>query len=209
MVVATCRDPASSAGLRSLHASDGAHRLHLRKLDLLANDHDAESGIDAAAAWVGALGGGRVDMLINASGVLHSAQGGQPDGQGPERELKRCSREWMMHSFAVNAVGPLLVLGAFAPMLSNRRKMQSKGATAAYGPAAANSASGRRPPAVVANLSARVGSIGDNRLGGWYSYRASKAALNQFTGKTLGSSPDDVTHWARLMMCLLAIAFAQ
>ena len=61
----------------------------------------------------------------------------------------------MAHAFAVNAIGPALLMKHFLPLLPR---------------------SGR---AVFASLSAKVGSIGDNRLGGWYSYRASKAALNQ------------------------------
>ena len=61
----------------------------------------------------------------------------------------------MAQSFAVNAIGPALILRHFLPLLPRDRR------------------------AVVAVLSAKVGSIGDNRLGGWYSYRAAKAALNQ------------------------------
>ena len=61
----------------------------------------------------------------------------------------------MAQSFAINAIGPALVMKHFLPLLP------------------------RDSSAVFATLSARVGSIGDNRLGGWYSYRASKAALNQ------------------------------
>jgi NAD(P)-dependent dehydrogenase (short-subunit alcohol dehydrogenase family) len=62
----------------------------------------------------------------------------------------------MARAFAVNASGPALLMKHFLPLLPRQGK------------------------AVFATLSARVGSIGDNRLGGWYSYRASKAALNQF-----------------------------
>ena len=60
----------------------------------------------------------------------------------------------MAHLYQINAIGPAMVAKHFLPLLSKRRK------------------------AVFAALSARVGSIGDNRLGGWHSYRASKAALN-------------------------------
>ena len=61
----------------------------------------------------------------------------------------------MARSFALNAIGPALIMKHVLPLLPREGK------------------------AVFATLSARVGSIGDNRLGGWYSYRASKAALNQ------------------------------
>ena len=76
----------------------------------------------------------------------------------PERALKQLDMAWMEHSLLTNAVGPLLLLRALAPMLRTR------GAD--------------RPDSVAAALSARVGSISDNGLGGWYSYRMSKAALN-------------------------------
>ncbi len=77
------------------------------------------------------------------------------DGRGPEKRLADLDAAGMARAFAVNAIGPALLLKHFVPLL---------------------------PPAgrcVFGLLSARVGSIGDNRLGGWYSYRASKAALNQ------------------------------
>ena len=61
----------------------------------------------------------------------------------------------MSRAFALNAIGPALIMKHFLPLLPRAKR------------------------AVFATLSARVGSIGDNRLGGWYSYRASKAALNQ------------------------------
>lgn len=69
-----------------------------------------------------------------------------------------------MLAYEVNAVGPVLVIKHMWPLLKD------------------GGGSGTdRDVAVVANLSARVGSIGDNRLGGWHSYRASKTALNQLT----------------------------
>lgn len=71
----------------------------------------------------------------------------------PEKKLGDLNAAQMMETFRVNSIGPALVLRAFAPLLDADRS-------------------------VIAMLSAKVGSIGDNRLGGWYSYRASKAALN-------------------------------
>jgi NAD(P)-dependent dehydrogenase (short-subunit alcohol dehydrogenase family) len=88
-----------------------------------------------------------VDRLWVASGMLHDAR------QQPERALKQLDAAALTRSFAINAIGPALVLAAAAPHLA--------------------------PDARAAALSARVGSISDNRLGGWYGYRASKAALNQ------------------------------
>lgn len=88
-------------------------------------------------------------LLICATGVL------SVNGFGPEKSLRQISPGNMIENFRINAVGPALVAKHFLPLLD------------------------RRDRSVVAFLSARVGSIGDNRLGGWVSYRASKAALNQ------------------------------
>jgi NAD(P)-dependent dehydrogenase (short-subunit alcohol dehydrogenase family) len=90
----------------------------------------------------------RVHLLINCSGILHEP------GLAPEKALRQLEREPFLHLMAVNALVPLQVLAAFAPLLVHRER------------------------SVAATLSAMVGSIGDNRLGGWYSYRMSKAALN-------------------------------
>ena len=101
--------------------------------------------IAAAAERIGR----RLDLVIVATGLLHDA------GGGPERSLKVLDAERLARSFAINTIGPALVLKHFAPLLRRDRR------------------------AVIACLSARVGSISDNRTGGWYGYRASKAALNQ------------------------------
>jgi NAD(P)-dependent dehydrogenase (short-subunit alcohol dehydrogenase family) len=88
-------------------------------------------------------------LMFVATGFLHDA------GTQPERSLRDLSPERMAKAFAINAIGPALLLKHFLPLLPKTGK------------------------AVFALLSAKVGSIGDNRLGGWHSYRASKAALNQ------------------------------
>ncbi|MFY9239605.1 MAG: SDR family NAD(P)-dependent oxidoreductase [Roseovarius sp.] len=98
----------------------------------------------SVARVLGALDG-PFDLIFVASGALGD----------PEKSLKDLDAGAMAMQFAINTIGPALVL-AHAPRLLPRK--------------------GR---SVFAALSARVGSIGDNRLGGWYSYRASKAALNQ------------------------------
>lgn len=90
-------------------------------------------------------------LVFNASGWLHG-----PAPQTPEKRLAALRRSALHQSFAVNAWGPVLLAQAVEPALK------------------------RSGQAWFASLSARVGSIGDNRLGGWYSYRAAKAAQNQF-----------------------------
>jgi len=88
--------------------------------------------------------------LIVASGILHEG------AVQPERGWQHLDAAALQRLFAVNAIGPALVMRHLLPLLP------------------------RQGRCVAAFLSARVGSIGDNRLGGWYGYRASKAALNQF-----------------------------
>ncbi len=93
----------------------------------------------------------RVHWLVNCAGVLHG------EGLRPEKRLEDADPDRLRRSFEVNAFGPLLVAKHFLALLRHDE------------------------PAVLANLSARVGSIEDNRIGGWYGYRASKAAQNMFT----------------------------
>lgn len=92
---------------------------------------------------------GPFDLVIVATGALEIG------GAEPEKTVRAISAKAMMDQFAVNAVGPALVLRQIAKLVPRERG------------------------ASVAVLSARVGSIGDNRWGGWYSYRAAKAAVNQ------------------------------
>jgi NAD(P)-dependent dehydrogenase (short-subunit alcohol dehydrogenase family) len=111
-----------------------------------------EASIEAAAAQIARAverSGAELRLVIDATGFLHGS------GFEPEKTSRQIDAAPMAHAFAVNAIGPALLLKHLLPLLPR---------------------SGR---AVFASLSAKVGSIGDNRLGGWYSYRASKAALNQ------------------------------
>ena len=78
------------------------------------------------------------------------------DGVGPEKHLGALDASKLLRSFQVNTIGPALLLKHFLPLLRSER-------------------------AIFAKLSARVGSISDNQKGGWYGYRASKAALNMMT----------------------------
>lgn len=97
------------------------------------------------------LGGleGPFDLVVVATGALIFG------GIGPEKTLKAVTAEALVAQFAVNAVGPALVMKHALRLLPRDRVSR------------------------LAVLSARVGSIGDNQLGGWYGYRAAKAALNQ------------------------------
>ncbi len=102
----------------------------------------------ASAAELAACGGD-LDLVIVATGILH--RGGSVQ---PEKAMREIAADSMGEVLAINTIGPALVAKHFLPVLRSGHKT------------------------VFAALSARVGSIGDNRLGGWVSYRASKAALN-------------------------------
>ena len=105
-----------------------------------------EASLERAAAF--AADKGDLRLVIDATGFLHD------DRQGPEKSWRQLDAVNLARSFALNAIGPALIMKHVLPRLPRSGK------------------------AVFATLSARVGSIGDNRLGGWYSYRASKAGRN-------------------------------
>ncbi len=110
-------------------------------------DIQSETSIREAAQH--AAEQGEIRLVIDATGFLHGG------GFQPEKSWRSMDASHMAKAFAVNAIGPALLMKHFLPLLPRAGK------------------------SVFATLSAKVGSIADNRLGGWYSYRASKAALNQ------------------------------
>lgn len=152
-VIASCRDPLSAADLSSLKDQ------HAGRLTLLPLDVTKENTIEEAAKLI-SKEHGRLDLLINTAGILHVSS----LKIQPETALLKVNPEAMTLVYQINAVGPLLVMKHMAALL---KKGGGKGTS--------------RPAAIIANLSARVGSIGDNGTGGWYAYRASKSALNQLT----------------------------
>lgn len=113
--------------------------VHSHYIDILD-----EASIEEAAGVVDEVFG----LVIVASGILHD------DQISPEKSMRDISAQKFEKLFAVNTIGPSLIIKHFAPKLD------------------------RKKTSIMALVSARVGSISDNRLGGWYAYRASKAALN-------------------------------
>lgn len=110
---------------------------------------DLENEVSIAAAAARLSDRGLApDRVIVATGLLHA------DGRGPEKSMKDLDTAWMARNFAINTIGPALVAKHFIPIMP------------------------RKAPAEFAAIGARVGSISDNRLGGWYGYRAAKAALH-------------------------------
>lgn len=134
----------------------------------LRMDVTDEPSLAASAALIAAEGA-PLDLVINCAGLLHG-----PGGPSPERRLADVRADWLMAAFAVNGAGPLLLAKHVEQLLPRRER------------------------AVFASLSARVGSIGDNRLGGWYAYRGSKAAQNMFI-KTLSI---ELARQARGAICV-------
>ena len=104
---------------------------------------------DEASIAAAAARVGSPTLVFVATGLLHE------DGHGPEKSIRDLDPVWLARQYAVNAIGPALVAKHFLPTMPRGQR------------------------SVFAVLSARVGSISDNRLGGWYGYRAAKAALNQ------------------------------
>jgi NAD(P)-dependent dehydrogenase (short-subunit alcohol dehydrogenase family) len=118
-----------------------------------AIDYADESTIEQSAKWVAEqCTHSPLQLVIVATGYLHSLLSG---GAGPERSFQHLDAQYLQHVMLVNAIGPALVLKHFSPLLPKTGEVR------------------------IVFISAKVGSIADNALGGWYGYRASKAALNQ------------------------------
>lgn len=107
-----------------------------------------EASMAAAAAELAAQSQGPFQLIIDATGALTI------DGQGPEKHMGALNATQLARAFEVNTIGPALLLKHFVPLLATDQR------------------------SIYAKLSARVGSISDNGKGGWYGYRAAKAALN-------------------------------
>ncbi|MEP3224524.1 MAG: SDR family NAD(P)-dependent oxidoreductase [Parasphingorhabdus sp.] len=88
------------------------------------------------------------NLIFIATGLLHK------DDQSPEKSMRDLDAQWMQENYQINAIGPALIAKHFLPLMPKDNIIK------------------------FAALSARVGSVSDNRLGGWYGYRAAKAALN-------------------------------
>lgn len=105
--------------------------------------------LDEATVAAAAAAAGAPELVIVATGILHDGN------DGPEKSIAALDPAWLARQYAINTIGPALVAKHFLSVMPKQGR------------------------SVLAFLSARVGSISDNRLGGWYGYRASKAALNQ------------------------------
>lgn len=138
----------ASGGIgRALYQSLTERGVKTTALSRSADGLDITSEQSVAAAFAQLTG--PFDLIFTATGALEIG------AARPEKALKQITETTLANQFALNAIGPALVLKYALPLLPRDRR------------------------AVFAALSARVGSIGDNHLGGWYGYRAAKSALNQ------------------------------
>ncbi len=136
---------------RHHHASNELETLAARtecRIHPIAMDVTDEDSVRSAANSVQAETE-TLDLIVNCAGLLHDG-----DVLTPEKKLEEVQPNNLETLFRVHATGPLLIAKHFQPLLPRDRRF------------------------VFASLSARVGSIGDNRLGGWYGYRVTKAAHN-------------------------------
>ncbi|KAM8852457.1 C-signal [Synchiropus picturatus] len=156
-VIATCRNPDGASELRGLAGQ------HAGRVTILGLDVTREEDIRQAAQRVTERFG-RLDLMVNCSAMLH------PSGRG-ETSLRDVSAQGVLSTLTTNTVGPLVMAKYFAPLL-----LKGSGGFGQQPQDKAKQHSG-----VIVNITAKVGSIGDNGLGGWYSYRMSKAALNMAT----------------------------
>ena len=165
------------------HLFLGARQPNQLRQDLLSNtqitmlriDLEKPESLDQASdtikTWFDQTGTDKnLDLVMNTCGLLHS------DSFQPEKRLESLNLDQLQQTFQVNAFLPMLVFQKLLPFV--------RGKTLSH----------------MVNISAKVGSIEDNRLGGWYSYRSSKAALNMMT-KTLAIE----CQQRRINTCLLAV----
>ena len=134
-------------------------------------DYADEASLQTAAEQVAdhcAASGQALRLLVVATGFLHGDVG------QPERSFTTLDAAYLQRVFAINTLGPALVMKHFLPLMAKQGRC------------------------VAGFISARVGSIGDNALGGWYGYRASKAALNQL----VKTASVEMTRRNRLSVCV-------
>ncbi|MEM6449791.1 MAG: SDR family NAD(P)-dependent oxidoreductase [Cyanobacteria bacterium P01_D01_bin.105] len=146
---ATYREEITATELFSLQ-SQHPSRLHLLQMDI-TDEETIRHSLDTVQQTIQRTATTRkpeLHLAINCVGLLHNKQ------QQPEKALRQLEADKLINYFRVNSVGPALLAKHLMPLFKHKT------------------------PALFATISAKVGSIGDNRLGGWYGYRASKAALN-------------------------------
>ncbi len=137
---------------RLRQSGDFSEVIGLGRRSLPAVDYGNEASLKAAAQFVAehcTSSDQSLQLLVVATGFLHGEAG------QPERSFTHLDATYLQHAFAINTLGPALVMKHFLPLFPKQGRC------------------------VAGFISAKVGSISDNALGGWYGYRAAKSALNQ------------------------------
>ena len=159
-VFALCRNSSPSVGLVGLQEQFGSKLVVIPGVDL-----EDDSSIQSAVKCVSDQAENGVDLLINCAGILGD---NSPEMPGPERSILKIDPAWLRKTMTVNFMAHVLMTQGIAPLMKRRKPKKGEVLT-------------EEDKGAIWNLSARVGSITDNHLGGWTSYRCSKTALNQFT----------------------------
>jgi len=155
-VIACVRDPEKSHHLMEFLKHDkDAERVHIEQLDITDDAQISDFAEKVKNEF------NRVDTLFNVAGIL----GDSINTPGPEKALRQIDGDWLRKNLNVNLVAPIIMSKSLAPLMKTKAGRKST-----------------RPPSIIINFSARVGSIADN-IGGisWHSYRCSKAGLNMAT----------------------------
>ncbi|KAK4002765.1 hypothetical protein OUZ56_004567 [Daphnia magna] len=154
-VIATSRRAENEATLHSMQSQ------FPNKMVLINVDVTKENNIKQVVPKIMEESTGKIDLLLNCSAILH------PSGKG-ETSLRDVSFEGLRTTFETNTIGPVLTAKYFSPLLLKSSGLFGKQA-------------GKKHSGILVNLTAKVSSISDNQVGGWYSYRLSKSALNMAT----------------------------
>lgn len=134
------------------HQRAPVRNIAIDNVQWIAMDISCEDSIKAAVDDISTRSR-HIDWVINCVGLLHN------DSHQPEKALRHIETGFFLKNMQINALASLLLAKHLKPLLAKAQRTADK-------------------PAIFATISARVGSITDNQLGGWYSYRMSKAALN-------------------------------
>ena len=169
-IIACCRQPSPS--LNDLSEMYGPERLKI----FSDFDIEKEEKIAELKDFIKSECNSKVDILLNVIGILHDINENVTKSKPPERTLKQVDKIWLKKSFNSNTIGPVMLIQALEPFLTVQNKELVDNILLE-----SSKKKNKRFPSIVVNLSARVGSISDNSLGGWISYRMSKAALNMAT----------------------------
>eukprot|EP00957_Ditylum_brightwellii_P207424 15352935-Ditylum_brightwellii.AAC.1 len=147
-ILACCRSPDSAHKLNEYISS--LSPLVSPRVKVLQLDVEDQASIDTLANEIKTSFNNRVDCLFNVAGLLGDGQ----TTPGPERSLSKLNREWVEKTMAVNVIGPVMLSQALAPMMVSKKRGRK------------STEDDERAQTVIVNLSARVGSISDNELGG-------------------------------------------